>query len=112
MTAPDIFALGGRQDDDAELLALEQEFREINARFAGITGEDAVAALCEVQLDIMTQIHLTEPRTVAGAAVKLRLLANEYHGLAAGELANGSDTVSLDQVLDFVEALAAQERQL
>jgi hypothetical protein len=80
--------------DDAVLLGAERQLAELRSS--------------DVHKDIWQLIDvilLTPPRTLAGAAVKLRLLCDAEIGIfAAG--ASDQEEVSLRQVLAFVEAMS------
>jgi hypothetical protein len=108
MTAPDPFAHGGREHPDAALLAAEQEFRELEARFAARADNANANEDTEINpvftrwMAVMDMIEATPPATIEGCAVKLRVLMHEQVGLPAGE--SPKDMICLRQVRDFLNA--------
>src|SRR5260221_499753 len=99
MSAADPFAAGGRQDD-AELGALEQAFREVSlkANHQGWLPQEIRTALVDEHHEAATRIHKAAPSTLRGVIIKLRLLADEDYGLEARPLDNESDFASLRSV--------------
>jgi hypothetical protein len=97
MTAPDMFALGGQQDD-AELMEAERRLAEFRAH-PPWRGEDV--------WPLYDMISNTEPRTLAGAAVKLRLMADQDIGILGGNC-GAADEVSLLQVGRFRRGAGAE----
>jgi hypothetical protein len=85
---------------DVDLVRAELELRQLRAQAALATGQTADALSDRIWL-IADKISLTPPGTLIGAAVKLRLLADEDIGLLAGD--SEADRVSLRQVRDFIE---------
>lgn len=104
MSAPDPFALGGRQDDRQEVLALLRQWIELQ-RAADRVGDDEASVSCVFEWErllkqadaIEARILAAEP-SVAGLAVKAYLFlhldfftdrAHEAAAVAPGNLFNG-----------------------
>jgi len=104
MSAPDAFALGGRQDD-GELIAAEQRLAVVHQQREQLSTKDpAHAALGgEIWNTLYPLISRTPPKSLAGVAVKLRLLTHPDFGIEAADMCE-DDWVSLQQVRDFAEA--------
>jgi hypothetical protein len=107
MTAPDPFALGGRQDD-AELVELEHQLRDVLSRWNddGMydMSDDDADVLCHQQHGLEERINETAPRTATGAAVKLRHLRHLLRLLEEDIEWRDDETVSVRQLLTFMEA--------
>jgi len=99
-------------DGDAGLIEAERRLKEIRQRSRALyrdffkinvqTEQDIIIAIIDpVRYGLSDFIDQTRPVGLAGAAVKLRLLADEEIGMAAGE--NQDELASLRQVLEFVE---------
>jgi len=58
---------------------------------------------CQHTLDRL--INRTEAKTLIGAAVKLRYLADPNIGLACGDCSEDTDVISVQQLSVFVERL-------
>ena len=107
MTAPDPFARSGRQSD-ADLIEAGRELADVLHQFGTLPDlpvEDADEMgqrLTDRLGEITELINNTPATTMAGAAVKLRLLADPEVGMEAGE--RDDDYVSLRQVLACCEA--------
>ena len=101
--AADAFALGGWLDfaggPDAALLAGWQEITRLLALPDASDGADD--PIWRRISELQELIARTPPATLAGAAVKLRLLCDPAIGIAAGD--SDDDPISLDQVLTIVE---------
>jgi hypothetical protein len=101
MTAPDPFALGGRQDD-AELVAADQRSAALLPQFVLGDLDDATgAALCTAIYAEVEIINATPPKTMLGAAIKLRVLSSPVVGMEVGE--RDDDLPSLRQVAEFID---------
>jgi hypothetical protein len=95
---------------DIELLAAEQEFHQLEARVAALVDADAdedteIDPVYMSWMAVMDMIELTPPATLAGCAVKLRILLHEHVGLPAGS--SEHDMICLEQVRDFLEGITA-----
>ncbi|HZK91625.1 MAG TPA: hypothetical protein VFC56_15895 [Stellaceae bacterium] len=112
MSAPDPFALGGRNEEsatdavvfeDQELLALEQKYLDVLRRRTALPLYQGPEweALDEELWRLIALIGDTPPKTSIGATVKLRLLLNEDRGIPADPGEN--DIKSLQQVFELVQ---------
>jgi hypothetical protein len=97
---------------DAGLIEAERRLKEIRQQTRSLyrdffkidaqTEKDIIIGIIDpVRYRLSDFIDQTRPAGLAGAAVKLRLLADEEIGMAAGE--NQDELASLRQVLEFVE---------
>jgi hypothetical protein len=92
------------------LAAAEKEFADLRSRGAQLSsvGEEGDhPEIWDRVFALETWIATTAPATLADAAIKLRRLADPVIGVDAGESADGSDGVSVRQVLAFIEAQLA-----
>jgi hypothetical protein len=110
MSAPDASALGGRQDD-AELIAAEQELDVVwQEHKAAPCATDEEAAACDLLYDRLASIEdmicTTAPRTMAGCAVKMRLLCHPDRGPFGERDLFEVHCVAARQILAFIEAQA------
>jgi hypothetical protein len=111
MSAADMFAHGGRQDGDAELIAAEREMRHLLDEGRNLNEPDPELTQRWDRIgERMTLINNTAPTTFAGCAVKLRFLTDDEVGIGAGD--RDDDVPSLRQVLTFVEAEAFRDEKL
>jgi len=98
----DPFALGGRQEGDAELIRVEREIRRLLDEGRDIEEADAPLARRWKRIgEYMEVMNSTKPTTLAGCVAKLRFLADEEIGMEGG--GRGDDVPSLRQVLAFLE---------
>ncbi|HZK89969.1 MAG TPA: hypothetical protein VFC56_07485 [Stellaceae bacterium] len=98
----DPFALGGRQEGDAELIRVEREIRRLLDEGRDIEEADAPLALRWKRIgECMEVMNSTKPTTLAGCAAKLRFLTDEEIGMEVGD--REDDVPSLRQVLAFLE---------
>src|SRR5690348_9606956 len=98
MSAPDVFALGGRQHPDAALIGADAEMRRL------LADEDTLEANWPRIERLMDTIEDTGPSTLAGCAVKLRLICDPNIGMGVGE--RPGDVLSLRHVLALIERKA------
>jgi hypothetical protein len=94
---------------DVALLSAEQEFHQLEARVAELNNahadeETEINPVFERWMGVMDMINCTPPATLAGCAVKLRVLMHEVVGLPTGE--SEHDMTCLEQVRDFLTAAA------
>jgi hypothetical protein len=82
--------------------------RRIEARVR--SAEDAHAMVVAGMNAAAETIMATHPKSLAEAAVKLRLLLSDDMGFPAGDRCDDLDMVALDQVAELLEAMAAGER--
>jgi hypothetical protein len=87
---------------DAEMLAAERELAE-RRKAKSKPDDDAADPLFE----IYDQIMMSEPRSLVGTAVKLRVLLDPDIGIASGLSPN--DVPALRQILAVIEGQAAKE---
>jgi hypothetical protein len=114
MSAPDIFAFGGRQDD-AVLLQAERELDVLASKSAALllienppeVDSDGYPVGWQGLRDQITEldemIAITPASTLAGAAVKLRRLLDPEVGIAGGN--KDTDEPCLRQILATIEAI-------
>ena len=101
----DPFALA-RAEGDVELLAAEQSLTALHQEREQCTDDAGRReALSDELWRVHKQICQTAPTTMAGAAVKLRLLVHPNLGLDALDISE-DDWVSLNQVVEFVSTAA------
>ena len=106
MRARDPFALGGIQDD-GEIAAAYDRLEILHRRWdvpPQPLSDDDANKLTFAESDELEFINTTPPRTMAGALIKLKVLAHPEHGFEAGE--RGDDLISLRQVAEFIERTA------
>ena len=106
MTAPDAFALGGRQDDAPPALStLARERQAILALWrqapSGGYPEDEAAVISSQQRMVERKINLAPPASLADVAIKLRTVIETVE--AGFDLAD-DDMDALRQCLAFAEA--------
>jgi hypothetical protein len=97
-----------RAGDDTALIEAERRLQAIMAQWEdpsrGNTDDEA-DALSHAEYEEIEFINNTAPTTLAGAAIKLRVLADPAHGMEAGD--RDDDYLSLRQILAFIEQAAA-----
>jgi hypothetical protein len=98
MSTPELFALRGRQDNDAVLLAAEREY-QLLAQLK-IDPADTDPILDEIGKRAGT-IYNTPPSTLIGAAVKLRMVLHPELGIEEDE--SSEIVIALREVLALVE---------
>lgn len=102
MTVPDLLALGGQQDD-AALRDAERRLASLRQERDAIPPEegDRYSEMTDRIFEAYKTISRTAPTTLAGAAIKLRLLLDRHLGIDV-EMSH-DDFKSLEQISEFVE---------
>lgn len=100
-----------RRDVDAALVRAEMKVTNLIAALAGVSEAEMVpeteARIIDDLCATIEWIRKTEPESLAGAAVKLRVLLHPDLGFSAPRLAE-EDAVPLRQVLKALEREFAQ----